>query len=109
MPGLLCTADAQVRTNTLRNLTGEQLDQCRSLKSFRRYVEADPRKWATLLVNDAALIMFLDTALVHLESVAARFNVYVSCLHAVSKDLPGTPFGRHVSFTDHISSSSTYV
>ena len=97
LPSLLCTQDSEARRRRIhRLLTEDQLDRCRALKTFRRYVEADPAARAALLSDSSAFRAFLADSLDRLDVAAARFGVFVACLHAVARDLPGAPFGKHL-------------
>lgn len=59
-------------------------------------MEADPAARAALLSDSDAFRSFLADSLDRLDVAADRFGVFVACLHAVAKDLPGAPFGKHL-------------
>ena len=78
--------DAKARRRRIqRLLTEEQLDRCRALRTFRRHVEADSAARAALLTDSDAFRAFLADALDRLDAAAARFGVFVACLHALAK------------------------
>ena len=84
--------------SSARTLTRNQLDLCRSLPSFRAYVEAKPDKDRVgLLVDDARCREFVEEGLEALKEAGGSFAAAVRALYAVTKDLPSCPFGKQVN------------
>ena len=85
------------RTANARALTRQQLDFCRSLSSFRKFVEARPDKDRVgLLLDDSRFRDFLVERLEELDGANACFAAVVRALFALTKDLPSVPFGKQV-------------
>ena len=78
LPSLLCTQDSEARRRRIhRLLTEDQLDRCRALKTFRRFVEADPAARASLLTDSSGFRAFLADSLdrlVHSEYFASEIT-----------------------------------
>ena len=91
----LCAPKAS-RDSQIVQLTPEELDRIRALPSFRKFVESNPKERAVLLIKDKPFICFLMEALDEVDHASRVFNVFVSCLHALTKGLPGTPFGKQM-------------
>lgn len=73
-----------------------ELDKLRSLRSFRKYIEADVKSRAALLMDDKSFRRFFEEALEELDAVTRRYQFGVKCLHLLTKDLPGAPMGRQI-------------
>jgi hypothetical protein len=78
-------------------LTGRELDRCRALASFRRFVEKDVARRKVYLTDDVLFKEMLVDCLDALDDEAERFVAFVSGLHVLTRDLPGRPLGRQVS------------
>ncbi len=72
------------------------LDHCRSLPSFRRFVEEDVAGRAKLLLDDEAFARELDSRLDELDVATARFSRMSGALYGLTADLPGAPLGRQL-------------
>ena len=79
-------------------MTTKQLDLCRSLPSFRRYVEFDIKRNADLLINDSKFKEFLEECLQNIDLQTQRVNVIAQFLFELGKELPGAPLGKQVEY-----------
>ena len=93
----LCSTSSRNWENNIQKLPSSNLDMCRSLKSFRHYVEGDVKERAVLLTDDRKFRKFLTESLRKLDETTERFKLLVLCLNELVKNLPGKPYGTQVS------------
>jgi len=72
------------------------MDRCRSLPSFRRYVEENPQERARLLLDDKAFAAAMAQGIERVDQHSAIFHLLTCCLHGFVKDLPGCPLGKQL-------------
>lgn len=77
------------------SLTHTQLELCRSLKSFRRYVESlPPQEQRALLLDDKHAKGVLNDLLEIVYEYHKNFFPVLKCLHHLTSRLPHAPLGR---------------
>lgn len=91
--------DADVKS-LINKLSPKELDRCRSLPSFRRYVEEKVQERAVLLLNDDQFKIVLWTLWQDLEDATMRIDTLSKFIFELTKDLPGQPLGKQVCLRD---------